>query len=123
MSTSASSRAWAVVEAEKKQNALLRRVSLVAWAMTFVLATIYAVLVVIEVVSLSKMMLGRNLPLLDLVAGVMPMVSSLAVVTLLIAALGSVSIFLRMRTVTLNELQLRLAALEDVLVAHSTSKT
>ncbi len=47
----------------------------------------------------------------------MPFIMVLGVVALLIAVLSTVGIFLRMRTTTLSEIQLRLAALERMLAA------
>jgi hypothetical protein len=42
--------------------------------------------------------------------------------TLLFALLARVVLFLKMRTVTLNEIQLQLAALEDALVSESARR-
>lgn len=45
----------------------------------------------------------------------MPLVVVLGTISLLIATLSTVGIFFRLRTASLAEIQLRLAALEDVL--------
>lgn len=44
----------------------------------------------------------------------LPLVAVVGVLSLLIATLGTVGIFLRLRTASLSEIQLRLANLEDM---------
>lgn len=119
MNGSATSRAWQVVENEKKRNQLLARASVIAWSTALGVAAIYAILGVAEIVTVAKAFLGRGLPMFNVIMAVRPTVGALGAMILLIAVLGSAALFLRMRTVSLNELQLRLAALEDVLVARS----
>lgn len=119
MNGSATSRAWEVVENEKERNRLLARASVIAWSIALGVAAIYAILSVVEIVAVAETYLGRGLPIIEAIVAVRPTVGVLGAMILVIAVLGSAALFLRMRTVSLNELQLRLAALEDVLIARS----
>ena len=51
----------------------------------------------------------------------MPLFTTLLMLSVLIATLSTVAIFLRLRTATLSEIQLRLAALEDMLASRPDS--
>ena len=51
-------------------------------------------------------------------ASAMPTVAVLGILSLLVATLSTVGIFLRLRTASLSEIQLRLAALEEMIVSH-----
>jgi len=54
------------------------------------------------------------------VAGMaMPLIGVLWTLSLLVSALTTVGVFLRLRTASLSEIQLRLAALEEMLTAQS----
>ena len=119
MNGSATSRAWEVIENEKERNRLLARASVIAWSIALGVAAIYAILSVVEIVDFAKFDLGRGLSIIDVFPLARPIVAALGAMILVIAVLGSAALFLRMRTVSLNELQLRLAALEDVLIARS----
>jgi hypothetical protein len=48
----------------------------------------------------------------------MPLFDVLWKLSLLVAGLSTVGIFLRLRTASLSEIQLRLAALEELVAAH-----
>lgn len=119
MNGSATSRAWEVVENEKERNRLLARASVIAWSIALGVAGIYAILSVVEIVGIAKINLGYGAPIIDILPMLIPTVGVLGAMVLVLAVLGSAALFLRMRTVSLNELQLRLAALEDVLIARS----
>ena len=119
MNGSATSRAWEVVENEKERNRLLARASVIAWSIALGVAAVYAILSVVEIVNIAEINLGYGVPIIEILPMVRPTVGVLGAMILVIAVLGSAALFLRMRTVSLNELQLRLAALEDVLIARS----
>jgi hypothetical protein len=53
------------------------------------------------------------------VAGVaMPFVGTLGMLSVLVATVSTIGVFIRMRTSSLHEIQLRLAALEDLLASR-----
>ena len=119
MNESATSRAWEVVENEKERNRLLARASVIAWSIALGVAAIYAILSVVEIVAIAEFNVGNGVEIIDVIPLVRPMVGALGAMILVIAVLGSAALYLRMRTVSLNELQLRLAALEDVLIGRT----
>lgn len=111
--------AWEIIEREKKRDTVVRRVGLTAWIITFVLAVIFAVLVVSGGFMAAKDLLDRGASFEFFPDLLKPLVISLGTVSLVLALASTMVIFLRVRTASLNEIQLRLAALEDMLVARA----
>ena len=116
--TSASGRAWEAIENERRRDRFVRRVSIVAWTFTFVFVAILAVLVCLQVVQLAKGAMVGAVPWVTVFAAAMPLFIWLGLLSVLIATVSTIGIFLRLRTASLTEIQLRLAALEDMLTAN-----
>jgi hypothetical protein len=55
----------------------------------------------------------------EVISTLMPLVAVIGFVSLLVAVLSTVGVFLRLRTASLSEIQLRLAALEGMLLKRS----
>ena len=115
---SASDNVWTAIENEKRRDRLIKNVSMTSWGITFLLIVVLAVMLVSRTIFVAKTMMGGMgwqiaLPLM------MPLVISLGVLSVLIATLSTVAIFFRFRTASLNEIQLRLGALEDMIVART----
>ena len=115
---SASSNAWQAIDGEKRRDRIIKNVSVVSWTITFLLVVALAAIKVSQTIFVAKTVMGgmgwqMALPLM------MPVIISLGVLTVLIATLSTVAVFLRLRTASLNEIQLRLAALEDMIVART----
>ena len=113
--TSASSRVWEAIENEKRRDRFIKRVSVTAWATTFVLVAIMAVMVGFQVAQMARGAMVGAVPWISVIGIAMPMVIVLGLLSVLVAALSTIGIFLRMRTASLAEIQLRLAALEDMI--------
>jgi hypothetical protein len=115
-----SEQAWAIIENEKRRDRFIRLVNIVAWTSTFLIAGIIATLVGVQVVELAKGGMLGALPWTSVVAAAMPFLDILWKLSLLIAALSTVGIFLRLRTASLTEIQLRLATLESMLASRES---
>jgi hypothetical protein len=108
--------AW--LEAEQKRAGKLRSIGYTAWIVTFVVIALYAVMVGIQAVTL----IGQGgqevfslMGLTMLVGMITPLLVVVGVTALLIAVLSTIGVFVRVRTASLAEIQLRLAALEHAL--------
>ena len=111
----AADRTWALIDNEKRRDRFIRRVNIAAWTTTFVVVLVIAVLVGLQVAALARAhMLGLESWSM-VIASAMPLLDVLWKLSLLVAALSTVGIFLRLRTASLTEIQLRLAALEEML--------
>lgn len=110
--------AWAMIEQEKRRDRFLRRVSIVAWTVTLVIVLIIAVMISLQIYQMLKVFGAGVVPLMSVVGAAMPLVGVLLFLSVLIATLSTVGIFLRFRTASLAEIQLRLAALEEILAAR-----
>jgi uncharacterized membrane protein len=107
--------AWAWVEREKRIDRFIRRVSIAAWSVTFLIVLGFAVLTGMQVVEMVRLTAGANLPFAVVTASAMPLIIVLGFLSVLIATLSTIAIFLRLRTSSLAEIQLRLAALEEMI--------
>lgn len=118
-STQEDTLAW--LESEQKRADKLRSIGYAAWIVTFVVIALYAVMVGIQAVTLIGQGGQEVLSLLGLTM-LMNMIAPLLVVVgvtaLLIAILSTIGMFVRIRTASLAEIQLRLAALEQVLTGQ-----
>jgi hypothetical protein len=114
---SAADRAWAMIEDEKRRDRFVRKVSVVAWSATFAIVILFTIMVGIQVAEMVKAGLMGAVPWMAAVGVATPLIVVLGFLSLLIATLSTVGVFLRQRTASLAEIQLRLAALEDMLAA------
>jgi hypothetical protein len=121
--TPASGDVWAAIENEKRRDRRLRKISIAAWTVTFVIVLLFTVAIGLQVSQMVKLMgaaLGEGpFGMMALVGAAMPLFIVLGLLSVLIATLSTVGIFLRLRTASLAEIQLRLAALEEMLTTRS----
>ncbi len=109
---------WAEIEDDKRMDRFVRRVAVTAWTVTFVLVAVLGVEVAVTLVHAARLVSVGMINWSAVFNLMMPFIMVLGVISLLIAVLSTVGIFLRMRTTTLGEIQLRLAALEQMLAAR-----
>lgn len=114
-------RTWAAIEAEKRRDRLLRRVSTGAWVTTLVILVGYGILTGLQVYEMFRASLVGMVPFATVVGMATPFIIVLGAVSLLVATMATIGVFLRLRTASLNEIQLRLAALEEMIVNRSAS--
>lgn len=121
--SSSAASTWELIDAEKRRDRFLRRVSTVAWTVTFVIAGLFAILTGLSVAQMVKGVLTGGLPWMTALGVAIPFFTVLLTISVLVAALSTVGIFLRLRTATLTEIQLRLAALEEMLAARADARS
>lgn len=114
----ASGGVWDAIEDEKKRDRFIRKVSIVAWSVTGMLALLLAILVGGQAIGMARAaMLGAQ-PWMAVAGVMMPLVIALGMLAVLIATVSTIGMFVRMRAASLHEIQLRLAALEDLLASR-----
>lgn len=119
--SSPSTKIWERIDAEKRRDRLIKRVSVGAWTVTLLLVI---ALLALELASVGQMALAAMrgaVPWLTVLGSALPGLIILGVLSVLIAVLSTVAMFFRLRTATLDEIQLRLAALEEMIV-HRTAQ-
>lgn len=114
-------RTWALIEVEKRRDRFLRRLSAAAWGMTLLVLVGYGILTGLQVWEMFRAQLAGMVPFATVVGMATPFIIVLGAVCLLVATMATIGVFLRMRTASLNEIQLRLAALEEMIVNRSAS--
>jgi hypothetical protein len=114
----AADKAWAMIEKDKRFDRFIRRVSIVAWSVTLLIVLLFTIMIGSQVAELFKAARANALPWTVVIGSAMPLIIVLGFLSLLIATLTTIGIFLRMRTASLAEIQLRLAALEDMLASR-----
>jgi hypothetical protein len=108
---------WSAIDREKRRDSLLRKVSIGAWGITFALLLVYGAMVASKVSWLQNLADVGVVQQQDVFNATIPLIAAVGTVMLLIATLSTIGVFLRMRTATLSEIQLRLAALESMLAS------
>ena len=116
--TSRSSKVWESIEQEKGRDRFLKRVAVAAWTVTFILVMILAVMICVQVAQMARLALVGALPWVGVVGAAMPLVIVIGLLSVLVATLSTIGMFLRMRAASLTEIQLRLAALEGMLASQ-----
>jgi archaellum biogenesis protein FlaJ (TadC family) len=125
MPTSTSSptdRAWEAIEHERGRDRLIKRISIAAWSVTFVIVVLLVIATAIQVSIMSQFGGGGTVGLVAGLSAAKPTLIMLGALAVLIATLSTVGIFLRLRTTSLHEIQLRLAALEETLTTSAAER-
>ena len=113
---------WALIDAEKRRDRFLRRLSVGAWAVTLLVLVGYGVLTGMQVYEMFRASLVGMVPFATVVGMATPFIIVLGAVCLLVATMATIGVFLRLRTASLNEIQLRLAALEELVVKSQEAR-
>ena len=116
------SEVWALVERDRRIDRFIRRVSIAAWSVVFLIGVLFAMMTGIQVAQFLPGAASGTVPWMVVVGLSMPLIITLGFVSVLIATLATVAVFLRLRTASLNEIQLRLAALEAMLADEGRGK-
>jgi uncharacterized membrane protein len=116
MTTSDSTqRVWAAIDVERGRDHVLKRVSIAAWVTTLGLFVLLLVFSLISTAEMIRAALHGYVPWASVVGMLLPVIMPLIGLAVIVAVLTTIALFLRARTATLQEIQLRLAALEDAL--------
>ena len=114
----ASERVWSVIEREKRRDKLVRRVSVAAWSVTGVAVMVFGAVTAVEVWAIARHAMVGAAPWGVVFRSTIPFVGVVGTLSLLIAVISTVGIFLRLRTASLSEIQMRLAGLEEMIASH-----
>ena len=104
-----------LIEAEKGRDRTLKRISTGAWILTFVALLFTAVGVGFNVWWAAEAFLRGQAGMDVIFREAMPFVWIVGAVSLLVAVLSTVGVLLRFRAASLDEIRLRLAAVEQML--------
>jgi hypothetical protein len=114
----ASERVWQVIEREKRRDKLVRRVSVAAWSVTGGAVLVFGGVTAVEVWQIARHAAAGMVPWAVVFGSTIPFVAVIGVLSLLVAVISTVGIFLRLRTASLSEIQMRLAGLEEMIASH-----
>lgn len=106
-----------ILEQEKSRDRMTRRISITAWGVTIVTVLLYGMTVFFQTFQyLGYFNASRDVGIIF--QSVTPLLIVIGTVSLLIAVLFTIGVFLRLRTASLKEIQMRLASLEGIIVAQ-----
>ncbi|HUF52914.1 MAG TPA: hypothetical protein VMR52_03965 [Dehalococcoidia bacterium] len=111
------SAAMALIENERRRDHFIRRTSIIAWSVTVALVLVIAIMVGFQVSQFVSGALEGEVPWAVVIGSTMPLIDVLWKLSLLVATLSTVAIFVRLRTSSLAEIQLRLASLEEMVAS------
>ena len=110
---------WSSIEQNKRTDRFIRRVSIAAWSVTIAAVLGYGTITALQVSRMIKLVGVGAAGGLAVWTAFMPAVVVVGLLALLIAVLATIGSLVRMRTTSLAEIQLRLAALEDLLTTRA----
>ena len=116
-----SAKIWEQIERQKAFDRLIKRVSVTAWAVTGIFVLILIISEAAAVAQFIKAALAGEVPWMTVLGAALPGIVTLGALSVLIATLATVAMFFRLRTSSLSEIQLRLAALEEMIVSSQRS--
>lgn len=100
------------IDEEHRRDVFIRRAAKIAWGVTFLIVLFLIGLTITQIVGMTS----GNTGLMVIASLAMPLAFTLGALSVLVATLCTIGMFLRMRTASLQEIQLRLAALEQILM-------
>lgn len=124
MTTSNTPRAkdvWTTIDRERRRDRVVRWISVSAWGLTFLILLIFAGITASKISIVERQVMVGASAQQAIYEAWLPLIAVVGVLSVLIATLSTVGIFLRMRTASLVEIQLRLAALERMLAEQPDS--
>ena len=113
--------AWAAIEKDKQFDRFIRRACVTAWTVTLGLLLLYGIGSAAAAIQMIRIARMGGATWMMVMASAGPFLGAVWTVCLLIATLTTVGVFLRLRTASLSEIQLRLVALEDLFVSKADS--
>lgn len=109
---------WAMIEKEKRRDLLIKRISRVAWGSTLLVLSIYLILTLQEYHKMLGLYRAGVVPYESLSQTFIPFLVVFGCLSLIVAILATVGMFLRLRTTSLLEIQQRLANLENMITSE-----
>jgi hypothetical protein len=108
-----------LIEKERQRDRFIKRLCITAWATSLALVLVVAGLVALGARQFIEGALRGEMPWAVAVGSTMPLFDALWKLSLLLTAVSTVAVFMRQRTSSLAEIQLRLAALEEMVASGS----
>ena len=108
---------WALIEKEKESERSLRRVARTAWIVAFIVMGVFVVTTLVQVIEMARAAMLGAVPWATAMALATPLLTQLGILSVLVATLSTIGMFTRLRAASLAEIQLRLAALEEMLTS------
>jgi len=115
-------RIWELIEVERSRDLRLRRISTGAWAVTFAALLFTAVGIGFDVWRAMMAHLNGRVGMDVVFREAMPFVWVAGGIALLVAVLSSAGVLLRLRAASLDEIRLRLAAVEQMLADEADTR-
>jgi hypothetical protein len=112
-------RAWSRIEAERLSDRLYRRLTIFGWSLTGIVVLLLVAFGILQVRFAMQFVGGGTGGLGMAIGALVPIVLAVGAFCALGATLATIGLFLRMRSAPLHEIQLRLAALEELLTRAS----
>lgn len=109
---------WSMIEKEKKRDLLIKRVSRVAWGLTIAVLSTYLIMTIQEYIQVLALVGEGVVSPTALKQTFIPFLIVFGCLSLIVAILATVGMFLRLRTTSLLEIQQRLANLENMIASE-----
>jgi len=107
-------RIWELMEAEKKRDRTLQRVSTVGWVMTLAALLFTAAAMGFNVLWAARAFSRGQVGMGVIFREAMPAVWAVGGISLVVAVISTAAVLLRFRAASLDEIRLRLSSLEQM---------
>jgi hypothetical protein len=111
-----------LMDREHRRDRFIRRVCIAAWSVTFVLVLLLGGVFAVGLAHMWRLVQVGGAGWLMVLGVAEPFIIVLGVISVLIATLATVGMFMRSRTASLVEIQYRLAALEQMLATRGDAE-
>lgn len=112
---SSTDRVLSMIEDERARDRFMRRVSTAAWVGSFVIALMFLGISLFQFAGMIRMTKLTGTPMSVMLGTLTPAILTMGFLFTLVAVMSTIGMFMRMRTASLQEIQMRLAALEESL--------
>lgn len=108
-----------LIEQERRRDGTIRRIAKIAWGATFACLLLYGLPVLLVFVRALRLRAVGAVRPDEVIIALIPFVVVVGFLSVLVATLATIGMFVRMRTASLEEIRLRLAALEEMVVRRN----
>ena len=111
-----------VMQIEASRDRLVKRVSIAAWGVTLLVVLMFGGIIGVRVARMIELYQLGVADMNSVQASFIPLLGVVGVTSLLLALVSTAAVFMRFRTASLGDIQLRLASLETALAGDETAE-
>lgn len=109
---------WDIIAREKRRDTMVKWVSRGAWVLVLAVLTVFLIFTIQDYIRVQELYKARVVARATVKETFIPFLVILGCLSLIIAVLATIGMFLRLRTTSMLEIQQRLANLEQMITSE-----